>query len=128
MLPNIPQTEYSSIVVAAWVRRRSDREEVLNTFFEAARWALSAFNSQPRRFLYALRGQTEFDAFLIPLIEFNQSWARHAAALIYLLSRKDFTPAGRPIRNFRARIPSIAAPRGLALPTRQRLEVRPRMV
>ncbi|WP_247784016.1 nitroreductase family protein [Bradyrhizobium sp. 170] len=69
-------------------------EGVLYTFFEAARWAPSAFNAQPWRFLYALRGQSEFDAFLAPLIAFNQGWARHAAALIYLLSRKDFTPPG----------------------------------
>lgn len=70
-------------------------EEVLNTFFEAARWAPSASNSQPWRFLYALRGQLEFGTFLTPLIEFNQGWGRHAAALIYLLSRKDFTPPGK---------------------------------
>lgn len=69
-------------------------EGVLNTFFEAGRWAPSAFNSQPWRFLYALRGQPEFEAFLTPLIEFNQRWARRAAALIYLLSRKNFTPPG----------------------------------
>lgn len=75
-------------------------EEVLNTFFEAARWAPSAFNSQPWRFLYALRGQSEFEAFLAPLIEFNQRWARHAAALIYLLSRKAFTPPGKTERQF----------------------------
>jgi nitroreductase len=70
-------------------------ESVLNTFFEAARWAPSAFNSQPWRFLYALRGQPEFETFLAPLIEFNQGWARHAAALVYLLSRTNFTPPGK---------------------------------
>ncbi|WP_426411833.1 nitroreductase family protein [Bradyrhizobium ganzhouense] len=70
-------------------------EAVLNTFFEAARWAPSAFNSQPWRFLYALRGRSEFERFLSPLIEFNQGWARQAAALIYLLSRKEFTAPGK---------------------------------
>ena len=70
-------------------------ESVLRTFFEAARWAPSAFNSQPWRFLYALRGQPEFETFLAPLIEFNRGWARHAAALIYLVSRKAFTPPGK---------------------------------
>lgn len=30
-----------------------------------------------------------------PLIEFNEHWARHAAALIYLLLRKDFTGPGK---------------------------------
>ncbi|WP_342713478.1 nitroreductase family protein [Bradyrhizobium sp. B124] len=75
-------------------------EPILNTFFEAARWAPSAFNSQPWRFLYALRSQSEFQAFLAPLIEFNQGWARHAAALVYLLSRKDFTPHGKTNAQF----------------------------
>lgn len=70
-------------------------ERVLNTFFEAARWAPSAFNSQPWRFLYVLRNEPEFEAFLTPLIEFNQGWARHAAALVYLLSRKHFSPQGK---------------------------------
>ncbi|MHB0773891.1 nitroreductase family protein [Bradyrhizobium sp. 1.29L] len=70
-------------------------EGVLNTFFEAARWAPSAFNSQPWRFLYALRGQSEFEIFLTPLIGFNRGWAQRAAALVYLLSRKAFTPPGK---------------------------------
>lgn len=70
-------------------------EGVLNTFFEAARWAPSAFNSQPWRFVFALRDQSEFETFLTPLIEFNQCWARYAAALIYLLSKKDSIPPGK---------------------------------
>lgn len=76
----------------------SDSE--LQTLFEAARWAPSAYNSQPWRFLYALRGDAEFDAFLAPLIEFNRGWAQHAAALIYLLSRKEFTPPGKTEAQF----------------------------
>lgn len=67
----------------------------LLTFFEAARWAPSSYNSQPWRFLYALRGQPEFDTFLGPLVEFNRGWAQHAAALVYVLSKKTFTPAGK---------------------------------
>ena len=70
-------------------------DSVLLTFFEAARWAPSSYNSQPWRFLYALRGQPEFDVFLTPLIEFNRGWAKHAAALLYLISKKDFTPPGK---------------------------------
>lgn len=63
-------------------------EGILNTFFEAVRWAPSAFNSRQWRFLYAFRGLSEFEAVLAPLIELNQSWARHATAVIYPLSRK----------------------------------------
>lgn len=70
-------------------------EAELLTFIEAARWAPSAYNSQPWRFLYALRGQPDFDTFLGPLIEFNRGWARHAAALVYVLSKKSYIPPGK---------------------------------
>ena len=87
------------IFVDRWSPRGFSEEQlpasVLHTFFEAARWAPSAFNSQPWRFLYALRGQPEFEAFLTPLIEFNRGWARHAAALIYLVSKKEFIAPGK---------------------------------
>ena len=87
------------IFVDRWSPRGFTDDEistsVLLTFFEAARWAPSSFNSRPWRFLYALRGQPEFDVFLTPLIEFNRGWAQHAAALVYLISKKDFTPPGK---------------------------------
>ncbi|WP_275190958.1 nitroreductase family protein [Bradyrhizobium sp. CSA112] len=47
-----------------------------------------------------MRGQSEFEAFLSPLVEFNQGWARHAAALIYLLSRKNFIPPSKTESQF----------------------------
>lgn len=61
-------------------------EEDLLTMFEAARWAPSAFNSQPWRFLYARRGDADWERFLGLLIPWNQSWARSASALVYILS------------------------------------------
>jgi nitroreductase len=60
--------------------------EVLDAFFEAARWAPSSFNSQPWRFLYARRGTPNWDLFLGLLNEFNQTWARTASALIFVIS------------------------------------------
>ncbi|HEX8449825.1 MAG TPA: nitroreductase family protein [Allosphingosinicella sp.] len=61
-------------------------EADLLTLFEAARWAPSAFNSQPWRFLYARRGDEDWERFLDLLIPFNRSWARSASALVYILS------------------------------------------
>jgi len=61
-------------------------EEDLLTLFEAARWAPSAFNSQPWRFLYSLRGDENWARFQSLLIPWNQSWAHSASALIYILS------------------------------------------
>ena len=61
-------------------------DEDLATVFEAARWAPSAFNSQPWRFLYAKRGDPEWPLFLGGLIPWNQSWAHSASVLVYVLS------------------------------------------
>jgi nitroreductase len=56
------------------------------TIFEAARWAPSAFNSQPWRFLYARRWDANWERFLSLLIPWNQGWAHSASVLIYILS------------------------------------------
>ncbi len=60
----------------------------LNAMFEAARWAPSSYNSQPWRFVYALKGGKGYDTMLSLLNPFNQSWAKEAAALVFVLSKK----------------------------------------
>jgi nitroreductase len=73
-----------------WSPRAFDGSEIpladLMTMFEAARWAPSAFNSQPWRFLYARRGDADWNRFLSLLIPWNQSWAHSASALVYIVS------------------------------------------
>lgn len=73
-----------------WSPRAFDGSEIpdedLLTIFEAARWAPSAFNSQPWRFLYAKNGDPDWEAFLAGLIPWNQAWARSASVLVYILS------------------------------------------
>jgi nitroreductase len=73
-----------------WSPRAFDGSEMadadLMTIFEAARWAPSAFNSQPWRFLYATRGDADWARFLALLIPWNQGWAHSASVLIYILS------------------------------------------
>jgi len=61
-------------------------EAALLRLFEAARWAPSAFNAQPWRFVYALRGGPDWERFLDLLIPFNRSWAESASALIFVVS------------------------------------------
>ena len=61
-------------------------EEDLLTMFEAARWAPSAFNAQPWRFLYARRGEADWERFLDLLIPFNREWAQSASAMVVFLS------------------------------------------
>ena len=58
----------------------------LLTIFEAARWAPSAFNGQPWRFLYAHRGSADWERFLGLLIPWNQAWAQSASVLVFVLS------------------------------------------
>ena len=69
--------------------------ETLMTIFEAARWAPSAYNSQPWRFVYARRDTPAFEALLGALIPYNQAWANKASALVVVLSKASFTPPGK---------------------------------
>ncbi len=73
-----------------WSPRAFDMADMpeadLLAMFEAARWAPSAFNSQPWRFLYSRRSDPDWALFLDLLIPWNQSWAHSASALVYVLS------------------------------------------
>ena len=64
-----------------------EREELM-TLFEAGRWAPSAFNAQPWRFIYALKGTPDFELFLSFLMEGNQVWCKNAGAFVVVLSKK----------------------------------------
>lgn len=83
-------------------------EEDLLSMFEAARWAPSAFNSQPWRFLYARRSDPDWALFLDLLIPWNQGWAHSASALVYVLSDeyptldRDGRPKASPTHGFDA--------------------------
>ncbi|GBQ89216.1 nitroreductase [Gluconacetobacter johannae DSM 13595] len=70
-------------------------EDVLLSFLEAGRWAASAYNSQPWRFVYARRDTPDWDRFVGYLIPFNQSWAGSASALVFVLSGTTMLPPGK---------------------------------
>lgn len=61
------------------------------TLLEAARWAPSASNNQPWRFVWALRGEAAFDAIVDSLVPFNKAWAEKAGALIVVASKTTVT-------------------------------------
>lgn len=69
-------------------------QETLLTILEAARWAPSASNIQPWRFLYARRDTAAWDAFMNVLIPFNQGWVKNASALLIVLSKKTSVAPG----------------------------------
>ncbi len=60
----------------------------LLTMLEAARWAPSAHNLQPWRFIYAMRGEPRWLDFVDLLDAFNAAWAKDAAALVFLVSER----------------------------------------
>lgn len=66
----------------------------LLTMLEAAHWAPSSFNAQPWRFLYARRDTPDWPKFLDLLVPFNQSWAKNAAALVFIASNSLMRPPG----------------------------------
>jgi nitroreductase len=68
----------------------------LHCIFEAARWAASAFNEQPWRFVVGRKGTPTHTAIGESLMGFNQDWASRAPILILGLARANFTHNGTP--------------------------------
>ena len=95
------QHDVDPLFIDRWSPRALSGEPLsaaqLLQLLEAARWAPSASNSQPWRFLYALRGSDFFPAFLDLLVPANQAWARQAGALLVVLSRTH-SDDNRPLR------------------------------
>ena len=79
-----------SLFLERWSPRAFDSSAVpqddLDTIFDAARWAPSAFNYQPWRFLYAHRDSADWSRFLELLAPFNQSWVQNAGVIVFILS------------------------------------------
>lgn len=74
-------------------------DAVLASAFEAARWAPSAFNAQPWRFLIAGHGDAHWDAFVSLLTPRNALWASRASALIVVLSELKLERRGAIVDN-----------------------------
>jgi nitroreductase len=72
-------------------------DDTLTALLEAARWAPSAANFQPRRFLVARRGTDAFDRIVISLSSGNQPWAPRASVLVVALA-VTVDPDGKPYR------------------------------
>ena len=75
------------LLAQRWSPRGFDAEHQLDdqtvlALLEAARWAPSAANSQPWRFLVARRGEPAFAQLLAVLSPGNQPWAERARALV----------------------------------------------
>lgn len=97
-----PDHEISPIFVNRWSPRAMTGEDVardeLLRMFEAARWAMSSFNNQSWRFLYAFRNTPHWQAFYDLLTPGNQSWCRNAGALLVIVSKTAFDHNNKPAR------------------------------
>src|SRR5579859_3768029 len=62
-------------------------DDRLTALLEAARWAPSAANSQPWRFLVARRGEEAHARLFAALAPGNQAWAGTASALVLVAAR-----------------------------------------
>jgi len=72
----------------------------LRVLLEAARWAPSCFNDQPWYFVVASREYSqEFAKLLGCLVEANRVWAQHAAVLLLVVARGEFSHNNKPNRH-----------------------------
>ena len=71
--------------------------ELLQSLFEAARWAASSFNEQPWSYIVATKDDSEcFAKLLSCLVEGNQAWAKAAPVLAIGCASVKFTRNGQP--------------------------------
>lgn len=85
-----PDRPIEPIFLNRWSPRAYDTTSMpaadLLTILEAARWAPSAYNIQPWRFLYSQRDDAHWREYLNLLDPSNAIWAQHASALVFVLS------------------------------------------
>ncbi len=65
-------------------------QEELMTLFESARFAPSAFNSQPWRFIYGMKDTPAFEKMFSFLTDGNKIWCKNASVLVVTISKKNF--------------------------------------
>jgi len=94
-----PEYDVDPVFLNRWSPRAMSGEGIgkkeLLSLFEAARWAPSANNNQPWRFVYAMRDTPHWPPFFDLLTELNRVWAVRAAALAVVVSKKSFDHNGK---------------------------------
>jgi nitroreductase len=96
--PRVPDHAINPLFHQRWSPRAYTGEvipdSILFAAFEAARWAPSASNAQPWRFLYAKKGTAAWPTYLDLLAPGNRRWAEYASALVVVLSKKTVSRNG----------------------------------
>src|ERR687891_289287 len=96
----IPTHNINPLFLNRWSPRCMSGEELsdgeLMALFEAARWAPSSYNNQPWRFIYAKRNTESWNKLFDLLYDGNKVWAKNAAVLVVVISRKNFEYNEKP--------------------------------
>jgi len=114
----------SPAILNRWSPRAFQEKEVpedeLFALFEAARYAPSANNEQPWRYVFA-RTKADREAFWTFINEGNRSWCERAPVLALLAAKRTSSTSGKPMRTYAfdagsswALLAAEAASRGLA--------------
>ena len=100
--PRVPQAAVDGQFVNRWSGRAfasdSIPQPVIDSLFEAARWAPSCFNEQPWLFVYAAAEADLARMRSLPVAK-NRSWADRAPLLVLVLARTSFEKNGKPNRH-----------------------------
>lgn len=95
-----PEQAINPLLLDRWSPRALSGEalkpEELLAIFEAAKWAPSAYNNQPWRFIYAQNNTPSWPKLFSLLSEYNQAWVAKAAVLILVISNQVFEYNGQP--------------------------------
>jgi len=98
--PAITLLELHPLVKNRWSPRSFEETPVevakIQRILEAARWAPSAFNEQPWRFIVGEKPNNTWSNLLESLVEWNRNWAILAPVLISVLGKKSLTKNGNP--------------------------------
>jgi len=102
-MARLPDHPVDPLFVDRWSPRSFSGEAVpdavLLSAFEAARWAPSASNAQPWRFVVARRGDPHWPDFVALLAARNALWAANASALVVILSARQLERGGKIVDN-----------------------------
>ena len=98
--PRKADHDINPLMLNRWSPRAMSGEEIsdedLMRLFEAARWAPSSYNGQPWRFIYAKRNTEYWDSLFNLMATSNKTWAKNAAVLVVMISRKNFEHTEKP--------------------------------
>ena len=121
VLKEVRRSRYkiNPLILNRWSPRSMTGEELkdeeLMSLFEAARCVPSSGNEQPWRFIYAKRNTEDWNSLFNLLVDFNKRWAKDAAVLIVVVSKKEFEYNGKVIPSVTHQFDTGAAWENLAL-------------